>query len=103
MPQVIVTRNAANDLARLRDFLKDKNLEAANRIGRLLDSAMKSLGNSPERGREDGYKRILIVHPRRSRSSYLIAYRYVKLEPVYVLAIRHSRERGWSFDASTDE
>jgi plasmid stabilization system protein ParE len=45
---LIVSKEAAADLARLREFLLDRNSSAAQRAAAVLSNAIRSLGMYPE-------------------------------------------------------
>jgi plasmid stabilization system protein ParE len=47
MPQVILTRNALNDLSRLKAFLQTKNPEAAKEAVITIRSHLKELATTP--------------------------------------------------------
>ena len=47
MPQVILTRNALNDLSRLKVFLQTKNPEAAKEAVITIRSHLKELATTP--------------------------------------------------------
>ncbi len=90
MPQVIILPAALQGLKRLEAFLRDKNAEAAARVGRTLLKAMLRLGDSPYIGRPAGDKRQLLI--RMGRSGYVITYKVVEGVAVYILSVRHGRE-----------
>lgn len=52
--RLIVSQAAAADLERLREFLSDKNPDAARRIAAALAVAIQSLDTFPDRGRMAG-------------------------------------------------
>lgn len=90
MPQVIILPAALRGLERLENFLLDKNAEAAARVGNTLLKAMYRLGESPYIGRPFGDKRQLII--RFGRGAYIITYKVVDGQAVYILSVRHGRE-----------
>jgi len=83
---------------RLTDFLLDASPHAALDIGDLLMQGMYILKNHPLVGRkvEEGYRKLVISH---GRNGYIALYRYVVVtETALVLAIRHQRELGYSYE-----
>ena len=93
MPQVILTRNALNDLSRLKVFLQTKNPEAAKEAVITIRSHLKELATTPlahvpHDERPDF--RILII-PFGS-SGYKAWYRYKTGEDVVIVSIKHQRE-----------
>lgn len=97
MPQVIFAPAAIRDLKRLRDFLRLKSAEAAQRAGQAIRQGVTILGTHPRLGRttED--------HPEAFRewlidfgdSGYVVRYR-IDDDAVIILAIRHQKEAGYS-------
>jgi plasmid stabilization system protein ParE len=91
--KLIVSRAALADLVRLRTFLVDKNEIAAQRAVQVLDGAMKSLLELPDRGRPTGMSGAPDLIIPFGKSSYLI--RYVHREEndeIVVLRMWHGRE-----------
>ena len=77
MPQVILTRNALNDLSRLKAFLQTKNPEAAKEAVITIRSYLKELAIAPMAHAPDDERpdfRVLII-PFGS-SGYKAWYRY---------------------------
>jgi len=92
--KLVVSRPAVADLVRLRTFLIDKNEVAARRAFQVIDEAMKSLLQFPDRGRLVGGSdaRDLIVPF--GKSAYLIRYLHrEETDEVVVLRLWHARER----------
>ncbi len=94
MPAVLYLPDALDDLARLRDFLIESDLVAANETSLLITEAVKILANHPLIGRSAGPgMRELVIS--RGRTGYVALYRYDEQEDrVLVTAIRHQREAG---------
>ena len=91
--KLIVSRAAVADLVRLRTFLMSKNEIAAQRAVQVLDHAMKSLLDLPDRGRPAGTTgaRDLIVPF--GKSSYLMRYVHrPETDEIIVLRMWHGRE-----------
>jgi plasmid stabilization system protein ParE len=72
--RLIVSKEAAADLVRLRDFLMDRNPVAAQRAAAAIANAIRSLGIYPERGRLSAVAdaRELVVPF--GRSGYVVRY-----------------------------
>jgi plasmid stabilization system protein ParE len=91
--KLIVSRAAVADLVRLRSFLTDKNELAAQKAVAVLDEAMKSLLDLPDRGRpvgESGARDLIVPF---GRSAYLVRYVHrAKDDEVVVLRLWHGRE-----------
>jgi plasmid stabilization system protein ParE len=96
MPQVILTRNALNDLSRLKAFLQTKNPEAAREAVSTIRSYLKSLAETPMANTPDDERpdfRILMI-PFGS-SGYKAWYCYKVGEDVVVVSIKHQKEVGY--------
>ena len=98
MPLVVYLPEALDDLVRLRDFLAESDLFAANETALLITDAVNILANHPLVGRHaGGHWRELVVS--RGRSGYVALYQYDEREDqVNVAAIRHQREAGYDPD-----
>jgi len=86
---------AREDLGRLRDFLAESDVVAANEIALLITEASLVLANHPLIGRsaQNGLRELVIS---KGRSGYVALYRYDEREDrVLVAAIRHQREAGY--------
>ena len=91
--KLVVSRGAVADLVRLRMFLAGKNELAAQKAVAVLDEAMKSLLELPDRGRPTGQSgaRDLIVPF--GRSAYLVRYIHrAENDEIVVLRLWHGRE-----------
>ena len=96
MPQVIFAPAAIRDLQRLRDFLRPKSAEAAQR-GCSDPSGVTILGAHPRLGRTiedlpEAFREWLIDF---GDSGYVVRYR-IGDDAVTILAIRHQKEAGYS-------
>ena len=94
MPAVQYLPGALNDLERLREFLADSDLVAANETSLLITEAVNVLANHPLIGRAgaNGLRELVIS---RGRSGYVALYRYDEADDrVLIAAIRHQREAG---------
>ena len=94
--RLIWTPHAQSDLARLRDFLAVKNLDAARRAIQTIRQGVKTLAAHPEIGRAvdnmpPEFREWIIPF---GGSSYVTRYRYDG-EQVAILAVRHGREAGY--------
>ena len=93
MPRVTLSPGALRDLQRLREFLRLKSVEAAQRSASVIIKAIQVLGLQPGIGRpaEDlgpDYRELPIDF---GNSGYLALYRLVG-EDVIILALRHQLE-----------
>jgi plasmid stabilization system protein ParE len=92
MRRVIVSPRAYDDLSRLEDWLHARNVQAAARLGPLLDDAIVSLQEFAERGRAAPRHRFREIVVPFGSAAYVIQYR-IEPDRVIVARIRHSRER----------
>ena len=95
MPGVLYLPEASNDLERLRDFLVESDVVAANETSLLITEAINVLANHPMIGRlaANGLRELVIS---RGRSGYVALYKYDEREnSVLIAAIRHQREAGY--------
>ena len=94
MPRVILSARAQGDIVRLRNFLLEKDINAAKRAVLAIREAFLPLKQSPVIGRpvEDHPElRELIIDF--GASGYLAMYRYeLANDTVVILAIKHQRE-----------
>ncbi len=99
MPQIVFSEAAKKDLVRLREFLKDKDQEAAQRVAKVILASLTILQRHPESGR------LVADMPPEYRewpigfgdSGYIALYRYSESEQlVVILSIRHQKEAGFS-------
>ena len=98
MAQIIYAERAFADLDRLVDFLLKAEAPQATSIASLIVEAVEILANHPliGRGVEEGLRELVISH---GRSAYIAPYSYESAhDTVLVLAIRHSREAGYTDD-----
>jgi plasmid stabilization system protein ParE len=95
MAEVVVTRQADADLARLVDFLADEEPAAALETYDLVLGALEVLRTYPSIGRPvEGILRELVIS--RGNTGYLALYEYdEQVDRVIVLALRHQRELGY--------
>ncbi len=96
MAQVTYSESAFVDFDRLIDFLLGAEAPQAAYIADLITEAVGILANHPLIGRavEGGLRELVISH---GRSAYIALYSYESAhDTVLVLAIRHSREAGYS-------
>ena len=94
MPRVILSARAQGDIVRLRNFLLEKDINAAKRAVLAIREAFLPLKQSPVIGRpvEDHPElRELIIDF--GARGYLAMYRYEPAnDAVVILAIKHQRE-----------
>jgi plasmid stabilization system protein ParE len=92
--RLIVSKDAAADLVRLRDFLVDRNPNAAQRAAAAIVNAIGSLDLFPERGRPSGLgdTRELVVPF--GRSAYIVRYAILtEANEIVILRVWHGREQ----------
>ena len=97
MSRVIITEGAAQGLEHCRQFLAEKNPQAAKRAGQAIEQQFVHLETNPEIGRplNDGPElRELIIDF--GDSGYVALYLHqAEIDTVYVLAFRHQKEAGY--------
>lgn len=97
MPQVIITETAALGLERCRQFLAEKNPQAAMRAGQAIAHQFALLETEPLIGRpfNDLPELRELIIPFGS-TGYVALYRHeTRSDSVYVLAFRHQKEAGY--------
>lgn len=97
MPKVIFAPAAIRDLVRLREFLRPKNVDAAQRAGEAIRQGIKRLALQPGIGRlvddlPDAFREWIIDF---GDSGYVARY-VIEDDRVIILAIRHQKESGFS-------
>ena len=97
MSRVIVTEGAAQGLERCRQFLAEKNPQAAKRAGQAIERQFMKLETNPNIGRplnDLPELRELVIEF--GDSGYVALYRHQQeKDTVYVLAFRHQKEAGY--------
>ena len=95
MRKIIWLPEAVDDLERLREFIGDKNREAANRAAATIKNIVKILEDYPD-----------IIHPLEElpdfhdlvvpfgSGGYIVRYR-IEENIVYIVGIRHSKEESF--------
>ncbi len=98
MPRVIVTEGAVRGLTRCRQSLEHKSPDAARRAGRAIASALARLETVPHLGRPvDRSPALRELGVPYGESGYVALYLFEPAsDTVYVLAVRHAREAGYS-------
>ena len=88
MAEVIWRNEALSDLQGIKSFIGRDDPAAADRITRRLVEVGDSLADFPNRGRpaDHGTREMVIVPP------YVLSYS-VEIGTVYILSIRHGRQR----------
>ena len=97
MPRVIVTSGAVLGLERCRQYLRERNPEAARRAARTIADQLTLLETQPAIGRPipDSPELRELVIPF-GDTGYVALYRHETIaNAVYVLAFRHQREAGY--------
>jgi plasmid stabilization system protein ParE len=96
MPREIVwLPEAARDVARLRDFIQEKNPQAAQRAASRIKEAAQTLRETPEAGRpvEELLPFRDLIIPFGS-GNYILRYRE-EPDRVVIVRVRHSKEEGF--------
>jgi plasmid stabilization system protein ParE len=96
MPRLKWSQPALEDIARLHEFLVDKNQDAARRAIKAIRQGVKALGKHPRMGRPveemlPEFREWIIEF---GSGAYIALYHYDGNE-VVILAVRHSREAGY--------
>lgn len=97
MPRVIVTNGAVVGLERCRQYLRQRNPEAARRAAQTIADQLRLLEMQPAMGRPVAdmpeIRELVIAF---GDSGYVALYRHEAVtDAVYVLAFRHQREAGY--------
>ena len=95
MAQVVYSPNAVSNLARLHQFLDEKNPEAARRALRTIRDRLTILSRFPRLGPVDPERpdvRELFIPF--GAAGYVARYSVIR-ETVVILAVRHTREAGY--------
>ena len=97
MPRVIVTQGAAIGLERCRQFLVEKNPQAARRAGQAIAQQFTRLETNPDIGRPfDDLPELRELIVTFGESGYVALYRHeLETDTVYILAFRHQKEAGY--------
>lgn len=92
--RLIVSKEAAADFTRLREFLMDRNPGAAQRAAAAISNAIRSLGMYPERGRQSAVTNARELVVPFGRSAYIVRYALLaESDEVIILRVWHGRER----------
>ena len=96
MPKIVFLPNAGRNLAKLREFLAIHNNDAATKAACLILETTNRLKNHPFLGRPcddlPEYRDLIIPF---GSAGYVLRYR-VEGETVFIVAIKHTREVGFS-------
>jgi toxin ParE1/3/4 len=91
--KLVVTRAAVADFDRLRNFLISKDADAARVAVSLLDAAMVSLTELPQRGRPSGIPGVREMIVPFGGSAYVLRYAYLaERSEIVILRVWHGRE-----------
>lgn len=91
--KLIISQAARADLARLHDFLAEKNRTAADRAISTVIAAVQSIEAFPMRGRPTATANVRELVIPFGRSGYLLRYAYsAERDEAVVLRIAHGRE-----------
>ena len=97
MPRIIVTAGAAKGLERCRQFLQEKNPQAAKKAAQSIAQQLTLLEMNPDIGRPfDDLPELRELIITFGETGYTALYRHeLKSDAVYILAFRHQREAGY--------
>lgn len=101
MPSIKYSFEAVCDLQRLKEFLATKSPTAADRAKKAILSSLKILAQQPLAGKamRDMPEQFREWNIRFGKTGYVACYRVVE-DGVIILAIRHNKEAGYSWEAS---
>lgn len=92
--KIVLAQDAVSDLARLRNFLSERNPDAARRAATAIDAAIRSLDALPDRGRPSplaGARELIVPF---GRSAYVLRYAQLPdTDEILVLRVWHGREQ----------
>ena len=95
MARVVVAPPAWDDIARLFDFLAQRDRDVAAQAIEVIEDGVMILGRHPAIGRpvERGLRELIISH---GATGYLALYEFKQVRDlVIVLKVRHQRELGY--------
>jgi plasmid stabilization system protein ParE len=99
MPPLRFSPQAIEDLIRLRNFLAEKSIPAANMARDTIAERIENLPSRPEGYKPvEDYPELRDMVIKFGAGSYIARYRYVRGSEIVILRVRHERE-----DAFTDE
>ncbi len=97
MPRVIITQGAVQGLERCRQFLVEKNPQAAVRAAQTISHAFSLIEQQPNAGKpldESPELRELVIPF--GDAGYVTLYRFeLEDDAVYLLAFKHQKELGY--------
>ena len=89
---LIISPRAFRDIEEIRDYLHERNPQAAKKVAELIQGAIDRIIQFPETGQDQtdaGVKRVV-----ERRFGYLIYYRYSERKAlIEVITIRHARRK----------
>jgi plasmid stabilization system protein ParE len=96
MPRLIWSPSAVRDVQRIHRFLAEKNMDAAQRVVKVIRSGVQVIAQHPEVGRpademDPEYREWMIGF---GNSGYVVLYRYDG-EDAVIVAVRHQKEAGY--------
>lgn len=99
MPQVIFTDNASRSLARLADFMAEKEPSLRGRVISTIIEGIEPLETFPKIAKcslDERYKHMRELFIRFGSGGYIVLYEYIeKTDIVLINAIRHSKEKDY--------
>jgi toxin ParE1/3/4 len=91
--KIVVSKEAMADIVRLRQFLQDKEPQAAQDATLALQNAIRSLEIFPGRGRPSGLSGVRELLVPFGRSAYLLRYGHDSArKTVIIIRVWHGRE-----------
>jgi plasmid stabilization system protein ParE len=92
MPQIILLPDAQRDLLRLGAFLREKDLEAASRVGPAIKTSLRRLAQFPESAPVSPHPPVRQLLIPFGQAGYLAGYVYDEaVDTVFVVSIRHEK------------
>lgn len=93
MPLVRFSPQAIEDLIRVRNFLAEKSIPAADRAKKEISEKIQLLPTRPEIYKPvDDYPELRDLTIKFGVGSYIARYRYVRGHDIVILRIRHNKE-----------
>jgi plasmid stabilization system protein ParE len=90
---ILFSSEATSDVERVRHFLAVRNPDAAERAMRAIWSALERVEHFPEIGQPTKDQRIRQILVRFGRRGYIVRYRLLPGDAIFVTRIWHSREQ----------
>ena len=100
MPRIIYTDNALSDLVRVSEFMAQIEPKLKGKVISTIAEGIEILSTFPEIAeptKEEKYKHMRELFVSFGKAGYSVLYEYdYKNKAVYIAAVRHTRESGYS-------